>query len=82
MKCDLHTFDNEKKERKTMKTMRKTMKNISSISKEIERMATDQAYGLSLYNREQEKKQEKTKEDKPFDIREKLNPVPFTEGVK
>ena len=59
MKYDSHTFDNEKKERKTMKTMRKTMNSISSISKEIERMATDHAYGLSLYNREQEKKQEK-----------------------
>jgi len=59
MKYDSHTFDNEKKERKTMKTMRKTMNSISSISKEVERMATDHAYGLSLYNREQEKKQEK-----------------------
>ena len=41
-----------------MKTMKKTMKSISSISKEIERMATDHAYGLILYNREQQEKQE------------------------
>ena len=41
------------------------MKSISSISKEIERMATDQAYGLTLYNREQQEKQEKQeKQDK------------------
>ena len=65
MKYDLHTFDNEKKERKTMRRMKETVKSISSISKEIERMATDQAYGLTLYNREQEKKQEKQeKQDK------------------
>ena len=65
MKYDLHTFDNEKKERKTMRRMKETVKSISSISKEVERMATDHAYGLSLYNREQEKKQEKQeKQDK------------------
>ena len=33
-------------------------------------------------NKQKQEEQEETKEDKPFDIREKLNPVPFTEEVK
>ena len=33
-------------------------------------------------NKQKQEEQEETKEDKPFDIREKLNPVPFTDEVK
>ena len=58
MKYDLRTFDNEKKGKKTMKRMKKTMKSLTSLSKEVEKMAKNPAYGLILYNREQQEKQE------------------------
>ena len=33
-------------------------------------------------SKQKQEEHEETKEDKPFDIREKLNPVPFTDEVK
>ena len=41
-----------------MKRMKKTMKSLTSLSKEVEKMAKNPAYGLILYNREQQEKQE------------------------
>jgi hypothetical protein len=59
MKYNSRTFDNEKKGKKTMKRMKKTMKSLTSLSKEVEKMAENPAYGLILYNREQQEKQER-----------------------
>jgi len=46
-----------------MKRMKKTMKSLTSLSKEVEKMAENPAYGLILYNREQEEKQEKQEDE-------------------